>query len=584
MKTINRSPRKCITFIFMIISLMTSSTLKSQNWSTFNGGNQKNGCTGLSGPENISSSYWTVTSSTNTVWGNAVYTFGDKFVSSRGSVSPYTFLVEMRKLTDGSLIWSKSISEVARLYAVGFTEDAVYAADYQDTISILYALSVDSGNIKWSIPTKMFPGNTGICFAPDGDPIIFGKRLDRRTGIPVWTYDYMIPIVPDGGFVVHGDTYYHWTGSAITPKRLIAVDIVTGLLKYESDDLPGDGDQENDLIVAPNGTIYIARDGGALHAFSDNGIGFQELWSASPAVFPKSFGPGNTIYCAKTNDGSFSGTLMRISAQNGAVIDSVPGTLAAYVSVDADSTVYVNNGEGPNGRLTAFTHDLQSTKWTMGLPFSTYLGAPIGKEGVLVAVGEGSEIMAYKPTISRKPLADFRSSGRDIQQQQPISFFDQSSYLPTSWYWSFPGGNPSTSNQQNPSGITYAQTGMYPVKLVASNAFGSDSVVKTSYVVVSPLNGTNDKSSMNSFMINQNHPNPFTTSTTITCQTKDISIPTNLTVYDSYGKEVAILINEILPPGFHQVPFHADALPPGMYFYTLRTGHQSSTKKMTIIR
>ena len=67
--------------------------------------------------------------------------------------------------------------------------------------------------------------------------------------------------------------------------------LTTGALKYQSADLPGDGDQENDLVIGPDGTIYIARDGGALHAFTDNGTGFTQKWSMSPAVLVKSFGP-----------------------------------------------------------------------------------------------------------------------------------------------------------------------------------------------------------------------------------------------------------------------------------------------------
>ncbi len=210
-------------YIFTILLIFTASCLFAQNWYTLAGNNQKNGLTKLTGPVSISTSYWTVNSPNTSVWGNAVYTFGNKFVTSRTILSPYTGKIELRDLTNGSLIWEKTMSDTSRMYAVGFSEDAVYACDYKT--GILYSLTVDSGNVKWSINSDMFPGNTGICFAQDGDPIIFGKRLDRKTGIPKWTNNYIIPVGPDGGFVVYGNTYYHWTGSIVTPKNLIAIDI-----------------------------------------------------------------------------------------------------------------------------------------------------------------------------------------------------------------------------------------------------------------------------------------------------------------------------------------------------------------------
>ena len=570
---------------FTIFLLLISTLLYGQNWYTIAGSNSKNGLTSLTGPVSISTPYWSVTSPTNTVWGNAVYTFGDKFVSSRGVLSPYKMLVEMRSLATGQLIWSKTVSDIARLYTVGFTEDAVYAADYQGATTTLYALSVDSGNVKWSIATSMFPVNTGICFAPDGDPIIFGKRLDRKTGVPKWSYNYIIPVSPDGGFVVYGNTYYHWTGSIVTPKKLIAVDINTGALKYMSAELPGDGDQENDLVIGPDGTIYIARDGGALYAFTDNGSGFTEKWSKSPAVLPKSFGPNNVIYCANVNTGTTGGTLMRINALTGAVIDSMPGTKAVYVTVGADSTVYVNNGEGATGKLIAFTPDLQTIKWQLDLASVTYLGAPLGKEGVFVAIGAGTQITAYKPTLTRKPVADFRSSGRDINISQQLNFYDQSSYMPTSWSWTFTGGNPSTSNLQNPTGISYSTPGVYEVNLAVANSFGSDTITKTSYVVVTNTSGITQTGNEipEKYFLGQNYPNPFNPVTRIEFKVSSFKF-VKLTVFDILGKEVATLVNENLQPGTYQTNFDAGNLKSGIYFYKLSTSEFSDVKKMILLK
>jgi len=54
---------------------------------------------------------------------------------------------------------------------------------------------------------------------------------------------------------------------------------------------------------------------------------------------------------------------------------------------------------------------------------------------------------------------------------------------PTSWSWTFPGGTPSTSNDSTPT-ITYSTPGIYDVSLTVSDASGSVSTTKTSYVYV----------------------------------------------------------------------------------------------------
>jgi PKD repeat protein len=438
----------------------------------------------------------------------------------------------------------------------------------------------------WSIASDMFPGNTGICFAPDGDPIIFQKRLDRKTGIPKWTNNYTIPVSPDGGFAVYGNTYYHWTGSIVTPKKLIAIDINSGTTKYMSDALAGDGDQENDLVIGPDGTIYISRDGGALFAFADNGTGFTQKWTLSPAVLVKSFGPDNVLYCANVNYGSTSGKLMRVNGTTGTVIDSVSSNIpGVYVTVGYDSTVYVSTGEAGSGRYFAFSPDLQTTKWQLSVPYNYYSGCPLGKEGVFVSIGSGTQITAYKPNITRKPAADFRSSGRDITNAQTISFFDQSSYQPTSWNWTFTGGNPSSSALQNPSGITYSSPGIYEVKLVSGNSFGSDTVIKTQYVFVIQSSGIRNISSSvpPEFVLYQNYPNPFNPKTLIRFQINESGFVT-LKIYNSAGKEAGVAINGYLNPGTYETDFNASGLSSGIYFYRLTSGNFSDTKKMLLVK
>lgn len=55
-----------------------------------------------------------------------------------------------------------------------------------------------------------------------------------------------------------------------------------------------------------------------------------------------------------------------------------------------------------------------------------------------------------------------------------------------SFYWSFPGGNPSVSTDASPSGICYNIPGTYDVTLIAVGANGSDTITLTDYILVYP--------------------------------------------------------------------------------------------------
>jgi hypothetical protein len=50
------------------------------------------------------------------------------------------------------------------------------------------------------------------------------------------------------------------------------------------------------------------------------------------------------------------------------------------------------------------------------------------------------------------------------------------------------------------------------------------------------------------------------------------------------GREVAILVDEYKRAGIHKVTFNAESLTSGVYFYTLKAGAYSASKKMMLIK
>ncbi len=577
----------------LIINLTLSVNLYSQNWITTGGNLQRNGLSKITGPDNVSNPYWIVTNSASTAWGNSVYTYNDKFVTSRIILSPYSGKIELRNLNTGSLLWEKMINPSSKMYAVGFNEDAVYACDYNS--ALLYAFNISDGSVKWSIASDMFPGNTGLLFACNGDPIEKGKRIDKSTGFVKWTNNYIIPVSPDGGFCIYGNTYYHWTGSIVTPKKLIAIDLNTGSTKYTSADLPGDGDQENDLCIGPDGTIYICRDGGSLYAFKDNGSAFSQLWVHAPGYVVKGVGKDGTLYASNINDPSqfANSNIYRLNPANGNILDSAQiRTPLAYMSCGADSTIIVSTGESGSGRYVAFTPNLQIIKWQLNVPYNIYSGPNLGQNGIFVTSGAGTEIKAYKTNYNIKPVADFKASTTTVYVNTPISFNDQSSFVPTAWNWQFTGSNTPSSIQQNPAGITYSTPGIYPVRLIASNQFGNDTSFKDCYINVVIETGIHHTGNEipEKFSLSQNYPNPFNPVTKIKFDIPDITLPlgkllqVQLKIYNTLGNEIEILVDQELNPGTYEFEWNASKFASGIYFYTLSTGNFKETKKMLFIK
>ncbi|GAB4297278.1 MAG: hypothetical protein Kow0098_21370 [Ignavibacteriaceae bacterium] len=80
-----------------------------------------------------------------------------------------------------------------------------------------------------------------------------------------------------------------------------------------------------------------------------------------------------------------------------------------------------------------------------------------------------------------------------------------------------------------------------------------------------------------------NYPNPFNPVTMIRFSlTEDSNV--RLTVYNSIGEEVRVLINDRLSAGEHEVLFNASQLSSGIYFYNLTTENFSETGKMILMR
>ena len=85
------------------------------------------------------------------------------------------------------------------------------------------------------------------------------------------------------------------------------------------------------------------------------------------------------------------------------------------------------------------------------------------------------------------------------------------------------------------------------------------------------------------FALEQNYPNPFYPVTTIRFDVPQQTHVT-LTIHDLVGREVATLVDELLPRGSFTRNWHAEGIPSGIYLYRLLAGNHVEMKKMTLMR
>jgi len=80
-----------------------------------------------------------------------------------------------------------------------------------------------------------------------------------------------------------------------------------------------------------------------------------------------------------------------------------------------------------------------------------------------------------------------------------------------------------------------------------------------------------------------NYPNPFSVGTTIQFQTPSYA-HVSLEVFDQTGRKVTTLVNRKLPSGTHQFEFDGSFSHGGIYFYQLKVGESSTTRKMILMK
>ncbi|MEM1320161.1 MAG: PKD domain-containing protein [Bacteroidota bacterium] len=205
------------------------------------------------------------------------------------------------------------------------------------------------------------------------------------------------------------------------------------------------------------------------------------------------------------------GTPATSTDANPVVVYNTPGVYAVSLTVSngagsstAEQLAYIEVDQGPTAAFTASVMDNQLSTTNNSLNGDTYLWdfgdgntstelepehiyAASGQYNVVLVVtnacGSDTTQQTVTVTVVTIPVAQFSASETEGCAPLTVNFTDESSANTTNWEWSFPGGTPATSTEQNPT-VTYSTPGVYEVSLIASNAAGSNTNQKIDYITV----------------------------------------------------------------------------------------------------
>ena len=165
-------------------------------------------------------------------------------------------------------------------------------------------------------------------------------------------------------------------------------------------------------------------------------------------------------------------------------------------------------------------------------------------------------------------FADFMADQTDICDGEMVNFSSNSIGDITTYNWTFEGGEPATSDEENPS-VVYATPGTYNVSLTVGDGTNENTLTKEAYIIVHNCTGLGEVQAFNMEV----YPNPnngqFTLKVNQTAKVEIISAVGH-TVYTNkfIGKETIDLADQS----------------EGVYFVKVETETESTVEKIVVRR
>lgn len=319
-----------------------------------------------------------------------------------------------------------------------------------------------------------------------GDTVIFA---DSSANSPTsWTWDF-----GDGG-----------SSSVQSPEYIYSSPGTFSVSLVVSNDAGSDSKTITDFITVSSGSIPTAdfmADQTSINV--GDTVNFTDSSTNSPTDWFWDFGDGNTSTEQSPTYVYFAPGVFSVSLTASNNVGSDTKTIIDYISVQglvpvtdftADATIAILgdtinftdlSSNAPTSWLWNFGDGNSSNEQNPSYEY-TITGSFTVSLTTSNTSGTDSEIKTSYISISNAlPEADFSADQTVIEEGNTVNFTDLSTNYPNTWIWDF--GDGGSSSGQNPS-YTFVTPGTYTVSLTASNNAGSNTEIKTDYIVVNVLN------------------------------------------------------------------------------------------------
>ncbi len=226
-------------------------------------------------------------------------------------------------------------------------------------------------------------------------------------------------------------------------------------------------------------------------------VAYSDQSSGQPIAWSWAFPGGNPVTSFEQNPvitydyaGTYSATLsVNNSWGNAGITQADLITINATPTVDFDFSIngtevsFVNNSGNANTYIWSFNDGSGNTSTETN---PTYTFPSTGTYMVELNATNGCGTTSYIANVTISAIAP--TAAFTLNQAQgcapfEVQFTDQSAGEPTSWAWSFPGGNPATSSVQNPA-VTFSAPGVYSATLTVTNSAGTSEATQMDIITV----------------------------------------------------------------------------------------------------
>ncbi|MDI9395110.1 MAG: DUF3344 domain-containing protein, partial [Euryarchaeota archaeon] len=357
------------------------------------------------------------------------------------------------------------------------------------------------------IVTKaVFEGKYGLLYS-SGNTAYMSANWTEKTY--TWT-STDLPI-PEGAEIESARLYqpYTWNKMANDPAFTMSFNnkVVTTIARYKDQKSYGNYDYPSGLYVY-NVTSLFDKAGNSITLTPEAGSNYGLYGAYLVVVYSDSTTTEKKIWINDGFDLLASKNSYAVSSEEATAYSLFGDVNATGVSKATAIAIIASGNDESRSKFffnaneyTGFWPDYQ-TDTQIG--FSSYNVTEAIESGMFISsrvqsydAGAGGDSMSAMNVIlvveyigsgdeTEAPVAAFSADPTSGEAPLDVQFTDESTGSPTSWAWDFDNDGTIDSTDQNPL-FTYNNAGNYTVNLTVTNAGGSDSEVKNSYITVSEV-------------------------------------------------------------------------------------------------